>query len=221
MNQCSKKCRLFSLVFIGLLTMGCTLPADIISQNEQLKDSPEYVKVTAYELAQFKDAASQWQQSRSGIERLLKLEHKITYLVEHIDIINRKAIASSKRGDNSQIRSLTREKVRKKNLFNSKKLAKSTKVINSKKIFALQVASLDSQESIIEEWKHINKKAALLLKSRITTNVERAKVNNKVYYRLKLGEYFDLKSAKADCEVFKFYKVNCFVSNYTDEPIRL
>ena len=94
-------------------------------------------------------------------------------------------------------------------------------VDTNKKVFALQVASLDSQESVAKEWKQINKKAAPLFKDKITTNIEKAKVNNKTYYRLKLGEYFNFKSAEDDCEVFKFYKVDCFVSNYTDKPIRL
>ncbi len=61
----------------------------------------------------------------------------------------------------------------------------------------MQVASLDSQESVAKEWKQINKKAAPLFKDKITTNIEKAKVNNKTHYRLKLGEYFNFKSASS------------------------
>ncbi|WP_418157307.1 hypothetical protein [Pseudoalteromonas sp. RW-H-Ap-1] len=78
-----------------LIGSGCTISPDKTSLNERSKDSPEYVTITAVELAQLKDAALQWQQARSGIERLLKLERELTYLVDNLDIINSKAIAKS------------------------------------------------------------------------------------------------------------------------------
>ena len=282
-----------------LIGNGCTISHDKTSLNEQVKDSPEYVTITELELAQLKDAALQWQQARSGIERLLKLERELTYLVDNLDIINSKAIAQSNqavsnRYARSSIKANTSPHLRYGNnyastsdkverprqrysnryakptnrdalqnqRYNSRyasvpikmitapsksysnrsvrssvkainprmnkkvasKISKATKVAmvdTNKKVFALQVASLDSEESVAKQWKQINKKAAPLFRDKITTNVEKAKVNNKTYYRLKLGEYYNFKSAEDDCEVFKFYKVDCFVSNYTDKPIRL
>ncbi|WP_076918302.1 SPOR domain-containing protein [Pseudoalteromonas sp. SK18] len=282
-----------------LIGSGCTISPDKTSLNEQVKDSPEYVTITALELAQLKDAALQWQQARSGIERLLKLERELTYLVDNLDIINSKAIAQSNqavsnRYARSSIKANTSPNLRYGNnyastsdkverpkqrysnryakptnrddlqnqRYNSRyasvpkkmitapsksysnrsvrspvkainprmnkkvasKISKATKVAmvdTDKKVFALQVASLDSEESVAKQWKKINRKAAPLFRDKITTNVEKAKVNNKTYYRLKLGEYYNFKSAEDDCEVFKFYKVDCFVSNYTDKPIRL
>lgn len=282
-----------------LIGSGCTISPDKTSLNERVKDSPEYVTITAVELAQLKDAALQWQQARSGIERLLKLERELTYLVDNLDIINSKAIAKSNqavsnRYARSSIKANTSPDLRHGNnyastsdnverprqryssryvkptgrdilknqryssryasvptkiitapskIYSKRTVRSSVKAISSrvnkkvaskismatkvamvdknKKVFALQVASLDSEESVAKEWKHINKKAAPLFKDKITTNIEKAKVNNKTYYRLKLGEYFNFKSAEDDCEVFKFYKVDCFVSNYTDKPIRL
>ena len=282
-----------------LIGSGCTVSPDKTTLNEEVKDSPEYVTITALELAQLKDAALQWQQARSGIERLLKLERELTYLVDNLDIINSKAIAQSNQavsnryarssiktnaspnlryGNNyaSTSDNVERPRQRYSNRYvkptgrdalknqryssryasvptkiitapsksyskrtvrspvkaissrvNKKvasKISKATKVAmvdTNKKVFALQVASLDSEESVAKQWKQINKKAAPLFRDKITTNVEKAKVNNKTYYRLKLGEYYNFKSAEDDCEVFKFYKVDCFVSNYTDKPIRL
>lgn len=96
MCEYSKKYHRYLLVvLLLLLSTGCTISPDKTSLNEQVKDSPEYVTITALELAQLKDAALQWQQARSGIERLLKLERELTYLVDHLDIINSKAIAQS------------------------------------------------------------------------------------------------------------------------------
>nr|WP_226915969.1 SPOR domain-containing protein [Pseudoalteromonas undina] len=241
----------------------------------------------------------QWQQARSGIERLLKLERELTYLVDNLDIISSKAIAQSNQAvsnryarssiktntspnlrygnnyastsdkverprqrysnryvkptgrdvlknqryssryasvptkmitappksySNRSVRSSVKAISSRMNKKVASKISKATKVAmvdKNKKVFALQVASLDSEESVVKEWRHINKKAAPLFKDKITTNIEKAKVNNKTYYRLKLGEYYNFKSAEDDCEVFKFYKVDCFVSNYTDKPIRL
>jgi hypothetical protein len=291
--------RYLVIALLMLIGSGCTVSPDKTTLNEEVKDSPEYVTITALELAQLKDAALQWQQARSGIERLLKLERELTYLVDNLDIISSKAIAQSNQavsnryarssiktnaspnlryGNNyaSTSDNVERPKQRYSNRYakptnrdalqnqrynnrhasvpkkmitapsksyskrtvrsrvkaissrvNKKvasKISMATKVAmvdTNKKVFALQVASLDSEESVAKEWKHINKKAAPLFKDKITTNIEKAKVNNKTYYRLKLGEYFNFKSAEDDCEVFKFYKVDCFVSNYTDKPIRL
>ena len=53
-------------------------------------------------------------------------------------------------------------------------------VDKNKKVFALQVASLDSEESVAKQWKKINRKAAPLFRDKITTNVEKAKVNPKL-----------------------------------------
>ncbi len=291
--------RYLVIALLMLIGSGCTVSPDKTTLNEEVKDSPEYVTITALELAQLKDAALQWQQARSGIERLLKLERELTYLVDNLDIINSKAIAQSNQavsnryarssiktnaspnlryGNNyastsdnverpeqrysnryakptnrdalqnqrynsrhasvpkkmitAPSKSYSKRTVRSRvkaissrvNKKVASKISMATKVAmvdTNKKIFALQVASLDSEESVAKEWKHINKKAAPLFKDKITTNIEKAKVNNKTYYRLKLGEYFNFKSAEDDCEVFKFYKVDCFVSNYTDGPIRL
>jgi len=273
--------RYLLVVLLLLLSTGCTISPDKTSLNEQVKDSPEYVTITALELAQLKDAALQWQQARSGIKRLLKLERELTYLVDHLDIINSKAIAQSNQAVSNRYARLsiktntsanlrygnnyastsdkverprqrysnryasvptkmitapsksyskhavslpvkaTNSIVKKKVFPQTSKLTKVAMVDTNKKVFALQVASLDSEESVVKEWKHINKKAAPLFKDKITTNIEKTKVNNKTYYRLKLGEYYNFKSAEDDCEVFKFYKVDCFVSNYTDKPIRL
>lgn len=230
---------------------------------EPINESPEYVTITALELAQLKDAAMQWQQARSGIERLLKLEREITYLVNHIDIINSKAIAQSNQGRNdsyayssTQAAGLPTKKYTNrlttgysiKNIPKSRRYAnrytkapvnktnikarqgvapskpiktRAAKVIANKKVFALQVASLDSQKSVAKAWQQLNEKAAPLFRDKISTNVEKAKVNNKTYYRLKLGEYNNFDSAEADCEVFKLYNIECIVSNFTDKPIRL
>ena len=291
--------RYLVIALLMLIGSGCTVSPDKTTLNEEVKDSPEYVTITALELAQLKDAALQWQQARSGIERLLKLERELTYLVDNLDIISSKAIAQSNQavsnryarssiktnaspnlryGNNyaSTSDNVERPRQRYSNRYvkptgrdalknqryssryasvptkiitapsksyskrtvrspvkaissrvNKKvasKISKATKVAmvdTNKKVFALQVASLDSEESVAKQWKQINKKAAPLFRDKITTNVEKAKVNNKTYYRLKLGEYYNFKSAEDDCEVFKFYKVDCFVSNYTDKPIRL
>ncbi|WP_372859487.1 SPOR domain-containing protein [Pseudoalteromonas sp.] len=282
-----------------LIGSGCTISPDKTSLNKKVKDSPEYVTITALELAQLKDAALQWQQARSGIERLLKLERELTYLVDNLDIINSKAIAQSnqavsnhyarssikantspnlrygnnyastsdiverprQRYTNRYVKPTSRDALQnqryssryasvpkkvitappksysnrfvsspvktissRRNKSGSSLAALITKVAmvdTNKKIFALQVASLDSEEGVAKQWKQLNKKAAPLFRDKITTNVEKAKVNNKTYYRLKLGEYYNFKNAQDDCEVFKFYKVDCFVSNYTDKPIRL
>jgi cell division septation protein DedD len=189
-------------------------------------DTPEYVSITALELAQLKDAAMQWQQARAGIERILKLEKEITYLVNHIDIINSKAIAQSNQGYSSRtMRSPRKQRTVRpvkqpyKQAYNKKN--QTVKLAPPKQVFALQVASVDSEKDVQKAWQELNRQAAPLFRDEIKTNVETANIKNKTYYRLKLGSYKNFDNAKADCEVFKLYKLDCIVSNYTDKPVKL
>ncbi|ASM50813.1 hypothetical protein PESP_a2927 [Pseudoalteromonas espejiana DSM 9414] len=218
-------------VCLFTLTFGtaCSITPSVkpAIDNETPNTSPDYVSITALELAQLKDAAMQWQQARAGIERILKLEKEITYLVNHIDIINSKAIAQSNQGySNRYSRTSSKTPVNKPRRHSSYKKytatnKQSVKLNTPKHVFALQVASVDSQQGVAKAWKELNTKAAPLFRDKILTNVETAKVNDKTFYRLKLGSYQNLKNAKADCEVFKMYKLDCIVSNYTDKPIKL
>ncbi|MEL0633493.1 SPOR domain-containing protein [Pseudoalteromonas carrageenovora] len=209
-----------------LFGTACSVTPEIKTSNTPQANTPDYVSITALELAQLKDAAMQWQQARAGIERILKLEKEITYLVNHIDIINSKAIAQSSQGYSSRsVRSprntrstQSRPRQVKQNYSNKKQ---TVKLNSSKHVFALQVASVDSKNSVVKAWKELNTKAAPLFRDKILTNVETAKINNKTFYRLKLGSYQNFKNAKADCDVFKLYKLDCIVSNYTDKPVKL
>ena len=218
---------LLSLLIL-LFGTACSITpeAKLVPAPETQTNSPEYVPITALELAQLKDAALQWQQARAGIERILKLEKEITYLVNHIDIINSKAIAQSNQPTNSSYSTRTihnqqaaRSRSQSVNQYRNKK--QTVKLNTPKHIFALQVASVDSEKDIAKAWKELNTKAAPLFRKKILTNVETAKINKKTFYRLKLGSYQNLKNAKADCEVFKVYKLDCIVSNYTDKPVKL
>ena len=209
-----------------LFGTACSVSPEIKTIDEQPQsNSPDYVSITALELAQLKDAAMQWQQAREGIERILRLEKEITYLVNHIDIINSKAIAQSNQGYSSKsVRSprntrnvKSRQQV-KQNYSNKKQTVKLNK---PKHVFALQVASVDSEQGVAKAWQELNTKAAPLFRDKILTNVETAKINDKMFYRLKLGSYQNFKNAKADCAVFKLYKLDCIVSNYTDKPVKL
>jgi len=216
---------LFTLMFGTACSITPTAQPAI--DNEIPNTTPDYVQITALELAQLKDAAMQWQQARAGIERILKLEKEITYLVNHIDIINSKAIAQSSANQGYSSRytrtpsRTTRNKPRTQQTYKAVKNKQTVKLNTPKHVFALQVASVDSKQGVTKAWQELNIKAAPLFRDKILTNVETAKVNNKTFYRLKLGSYKNFKNAKADCEVFKMYKLDCIVSNYTDKPIKL
>ncbi|MEG3760149.1 SPOR domain-containing protein [Pseudoalteromonas carrageenovora] len=210
-------------VLMLLLGTACSVTPEIKTSNTPQTNTPDYVSITALELAQLKDAAMQWQQARAGIERILRLEKEITYLVNHIDIINSKAIAQSNQGYNSNsVRSprstQSRPREFKQNYSNKKQ---TVKLNTPKHVFALQVASVVSHNDVGKVWKELNTKAAPLFRDKILTNVETAKINDVTFYRLKLGSYQNFKNAKADCDVFKLYKLDCIVSNYTDKPIKL
>ncbi|WP_166420208.1 SPOR domain-containing protein [Pseudoalteromonas sp. Z1A8] len=223
-----KKNNIGLLLSLLMLVFGtaCSVSPEIKTIDEQPQsNSPDYVSITALELAQLKDAAMQWQQAREGIERILRLEKEITYLVNHIDIINSKAIAQSNQGYSSKSvrspRNTRNVKPRQQVKQNDSNKKQAVKLNTPKHVFALQVASVDSEQGVAKAWQELNTKAAPLFRDKILTNVETAKINDKMFYRLKLGSYQNFKNAKADCAVFKLYKLDCIVSNYTDKPIKL
>ncbi|MEH6817966.1 MAG: SPOR domain-containing protein, partial [Pseudoalteromonas distincta] len=161
---------LLSLLML-LFGTACSVSPEIKTIDEQPQsNSPDYVSITALELAQLKDAAMQWQQAREGIERILRLEKEITYLVNHIDIINSKAIAQSNQGYSSKsVRSprntrnvKSRQQV-KQNYSNKKQTVKLNK---PKHVFALQVASVDSEQGVAKAWQELNTKAAPLFRDK-------------------------------------------------------
>lgn len=215
-------------IILSLLTfVFCTACASTseVNQLEQPNNLPEYVSITALELAQLKDAAMQWQQARAGLERILRLEKEITYLVDHIDIINTKAITQSNqrytRADTRNPTAAHTIKALSKAPKHSYSKKRAVKLNTLKHSFSLQVASVSSEPSLKKVWQNLNIQAAPLFRKKIETNVEQIRINDKIFYRLKLGSYQKLNNAKADCEVFKLYKLDCIVSSYTDKPIKL
>lgn len=212
---------LFFLIL--LLGQACTTVPEVRATNLSQASKSDYVSITTLELAQLKDAAMQWQQAREGLERILKLEKEITHLVNYIDIINREITNLPSKDHSSKYvrpgKDVKPQQLQVKKGNNSKKqtVGQST----PKHVFALQVASVDSEVGITRVWKEINIKAAPLFREKILTNIEPVKINDKMYYRLKLGSYQSFKNAKTDCGVLKLYKLDCIVSNYTYKPIKL
>jgi hypothetical protein len=212
-----------SVFTVLFFSSACTLlPETIPAQQHPKEQPPEHVAITALELAQLKDAVMQWQQAKSGIERLLKLEKEITFLVDHIDIINSKAIEQqAARGYKNRPLYASLDSGFVPMAMDTE--SKNKPVIKSpeKRVFALQVASVDSMKGAHKTLKTIAQQAAPLFRADILTNVEVAQVNNKTFYRLKISSYASFAMAKNDCKVLKRYKLACIVSNYTDNPITL
>ena len=68
---------LLSLLML-LFGTACSVSPEIKTIDEQPQsNSPDYVSITALELAQLKDAAMQWQQAREGIERILRKRNNL------------------------------------------------------------------------------------------------------------------------------------------------
>lgn len=85
--------------------------------------------------------------------------------------------------------------------------------------FALQLASVNSEQGLASTLKKMAKRAPSIFQGKPILNVEVADVNEHTYYRLKFGGYKYLKNAKADCEAIKRQGIDCWVSNYTDNRI--
>lgn len=202
--------------FVMLFITGCTTAPNNSLTNEPI-EKPAII--TEQELKELKSAVKQWHKARKGIERLLKLENEITYLVKHIDIINSKAIAQQ----NSPSKGYsTRSKYKTNNTTpaaNINKTQKKSYLDDEPRNFALQLASVDSMDSARTALKEIKIKAAPLFRAQVLTNVEVAKVHDKTYYRLKVSSYEKLQTAQADCKIIKQYKLDCIVTNYTQNPL--
>lgn len=188
----------------------------------------EQVTISKTELAQLRAAAEQWQQTKVDIDRLLVLEQDLRTLVTKLKRLTPyiKQVKSEQLAKHSLVKK-HEEPLEIKALPEviSPPGKQNMPVRNSaERVYALQLASVahEAHEAhVAKTFKQLKRKAPPLFRGQLVTNVESATVKEKTYYRLKIGSYKYYKNAEADCEVFKTYKLDCMVSNYTDQPMVL
>jgi len=185
----------------------------------------EQVTISKAELEELRTAAGQWQQTKADIDRLLVLEQDLRTLVTKLKRLTPyiKQVKSQQLAKHSLVK---KHEAPLEIIAPPKKITPSPKqnmpVRNSaERVYALQLASLAHEAHVAKTFKQLKRKAPPLFRGQLVTNVESAKVKEKTYYRLKIGSYKYYKNAEADCEVFKMYKLDCMVSNYTDQPMVL
>lgn len=191
----------FTVVLLtAILLFGCSSTKQIEPVNNE-----QYVQITKSELQQLQTSSAQWQAIKPDIERLLLIESDLNLLITQLTALANEEAAQTSTPMVSQ--------------------AQPTNTANIKPqqsaLFALQIISVTQQAQLATSWQAIQQKAPSLLTTSAVTNVETAQVKGITYYRLKLGAYQYQKNAQADCDKLKQQQVNCIVSYYTDNPLKL
>lgn len=187
------------ILLVCLAAFGCSTTN---TSNNSQATNDEQVSISAAELAQLKASASQWQQAKPGIERLLQIEQDLKLLI-------------------SQLNAVVEQKTTQPNVqATTVKKPKSAVEHQStpQPLFALQVASVTEQIRLNKTLAELKSKAPELFAGELIANVESVEVKGTTYYRLKLGAYQYQKNARLECEKLKQFQINCLVSHYTAQP---
>lgn len=198
---------LFALTVVGLV--GCK-STETETQNAQTTTADQYVQITKQELQQLQTSSAQWQAIKPDIERLLLIESDLNLLIAQLTAIANEDQTESSEPAASQQQSPAHKA----------ELAPMASG-NLQALFALQIVSVTQQAQLATSWQAIQQKAPSLVTTSAITNVETAQVKGTTYYRLKLGAYQYQKNAQADCDKLKLQQLNCMVTHYTDNPIKL
>lgn len=199
------------IVSLSIL-FGCSSTMDSAqksTRNTAETNHQSYVQITQQELQQLQTSSAQWQAIKPDLERLLLIESDLKLLITQLT-----AIANEEASQSSP----------KPQQVSSAKPADTTSVQPSdtkNALFALQIIAVTQQSQLAPSWQAIQQKAPSLLSDKFITNVETAQVKGMTYYRLKIGAYQYQKNAQADCDKLKLQQLNCMVTHYTDNPIKL
>jgi len=189
------------ILLVCLTAFGCSTTH---SSNNSQATNDEQVSISAAELAQLKASASQWQQAKPGIERLLLIEQDLKLLISQLNaVVEQKATQP-----NTQATPVKKPK------------PAVEYQPTPQPLFALQVASVTERMRLSKTVEELKLKAPELFTGELIANVEPVKVNGTTYYRLKLGAYQYQKNASLECEKLKQHKINCLVSHYTAQPFK-
>lgn len=200
---------LFALTVVGLV--GCK-STETETQNAQTTTADQYVQITKQELQQLQTSSAQWQAIKPDIERLLLIESDLNLLIAQLT-----AIANE---DQTESSAPAASQEQHQSPAHKAELAPMASG-NLQALFALQIVSVTQQAQLATSWQAIQQKAPSLFTRNAITNVETAQVKGTTYYRLKLGAYQYQKNAQADCDKLKQQQLNCMVTHYTDNPIKL
>ncbi|MBE0376069.1 SPOR domain-containing protein [Pseudoalteromonas prydzensis] len=198
---------LFAFTVVGLV--GCK-STETETQNAQMTTTDQYVQITKQELQQLQTSSAQWQTIKPDIERLLLIESDLNLLIAQLTAIANEDQTESSAPAASQQQSPVHKA----------ELAPMASG-DLQALFALQIVSVTQQAQLATSWQAIQQKAPSLVTTSAITNVETAQVKGTTYYRLKLGAYQYQKNAQADCDKLKQQQLNCMVTHYTDNPIKL
>jgi hypothetical protein len=207
------------LIMSLIILSGCTSTTD--SAQKSTSSTAEtnhetYVQITQQELQQLQTSSAQWQAIKPDLERLLLIESDLNLLIAQLTAI---ANDDENTGNNSHSSAaLASQQVPLDRPAQS--IATQSNITNNA-LFALQIIAVTQQSQLAPSWQTIQQKVPSLLSDKFTTNVETAQVKGMTYYRLKIGAYQYQKNAQADCDKLKLQQLNCMVTHYTDNPIKL
>lgn len=210
---------LIIIVCIGAAFIsGCSSTEQKMETLDKVTTQTE-VTISAEELAQLKASSQQWQQAKAGVERLLIIEQDLKLLISQLNAVAQRESAVNSSNVSQPVITAEAEA----NKVTATDAVAPVEQIEeyTQPLFSLQVAAVTEHARLVQSFNEIKANAAELFHGEFIANVETIKINGVTYYRLKLGAYQYQKNANIDCNKLKLQQVNCIVSHYTDQPLKL
>lgn len=176
-----------------LVGLSCVLVCSACSssgQNVVAEEQADKVVINKVELAQLKQAATQWQNTPAEGEDLHRLENKLTRL-------------------STALKKIKQQNQPQESIFDS-----NTKLSRDSLLFSLQVAAFQTQDTLYALLAQLKRQVPDIINDTTIVNIEPTVHHNTTYYRLKLGAYKSKAEAQSDCMALMQQQIDCFVSNY-------
>ena len=157
-------------------------------------------------ITRLEESSKQWQAVQPGVERLVNIEDELNDLITQLNTIIIEAEKPNQRTN-------------KKASQHSPKVTPSISSITKEAGYTLQLSSISNVEKVESAWLEIYKKNSSIL-SAYQPLVETVDIQNKIYYRIKAGNFSSRSAAQNVCEQLKSKNTSCLTNIYTGETMQ-
>jgi septal ring-binding cell division protein DamX len=205
MKSITIKSKLIAAVFFSVMITqtGCSSVSegDLSEVTEPQHNKVPVTDEREITKQRYEDHLKEWQEVKESIQRLVVIEAELTEVITYLNNLAK----TQKQNEQSEV-------------INDQApiVATPAKVvipINNGLSYSLQLAAVSQKPQVKVAWQELTKKhPAMLMKLEAT--YEKSTVNNKMYYRIKAGNFADKNDAKELCKQLSALKTPCIVSNY-------
>jgi septal ring-binding cell division protein DamX len=203
-------CLVINLASCGEQSSTLSLPAGNIEQSDTKYAGTKTQQQNAATMARFEQHLSQWQDAKLDQQRLQAMEQELAALkllvIELKSMIKDQSVAGALPQDQ-----LAEFKINE--LLATEPSISYEPAAASRPSFGLQLFSLRDKALLQPTWDKLVKKYPRVLGSLMPV-YQATRIDNKIFYRVKGGEYSSAKAATKACTELKMLGGSCIQSNF-------